>query len=159
MGRNESVVRYFNRNRALVWELEALGADVGDEELVTALLVGLQGKYDLVATVLAVQPGITVEMAQEQLQATEPRLGLTKGADAGSALKAADKARPRANKRGGRRDMADVRCYQRSGPKTVVKSTSAFGCFGTNRYSANSPAALSGLLISRKGAKIICSPG
>jgi len=63
MGRNDSVVRYFNRGEALFWELEALGAYVGDEQLVTALLVGLQGKYDLVATVLAVQPGITVEMA------------------------------------------------------------------------------------------------
>jgi len=46
----------------------------------------------------------------------------------------------------------------RSGPKTVVKSTSAFACFGTNRVSANRPGALSRLLFSRKAAKIICSP-
>jgi len=112
MGRNDFVVRKFNRSGALFWELEAVGADVGDEQLVTALLVGLQGKYDLVATVLAVQPGITVEMAQEQLQATETRLGLIKGADVGGALTAADKARPRAKNRGGLRDMADMRCYE-----------------------------------------------
>jgi len=118
MGRKESVVRYFNRGRALVLELEALGADVGDDQFVTALLVGLQGKYDLVATVLAVQPGITVEMAQEQLQATETRLDLTNGADVGGALTAAEKSRPRAHTRGGhgdrpmRRNMAYVRCYE-----------------------------------------------
>jgi len=47
----------------------------------------------------------------------------------------------------------------RSVPKTVVKSTSAFACFGTNRLSANRPGALSRLVFSRKGAKIICSPG
>jgi len=112
MGRIDSVVRYFNRGRALFWELEALVADVGDEQLVTALLVGLQGKYDLVATVLAVQPGITVEMAQEQMQATETRLGLIKGADVGSSLTAAAQTRPRANNRGDLRDMADMRCYE-----------------------------------------------
>jgi len=47
----------------------------------------------------------------------------------------------------------------RSGPKTVVKSTSAFACFGTNRLSAKRPGALSRLVFSIKGAKIICSPG
>jgi len=49
--------------------------------------------------------------------------------------------------------------WLRSGPKTVVKSTSAFACFGTNRLSANRPGALSRLVFFRKGAKIICSPG
>jgi len=117
-GHIESVERYFNRGRALVWELDVLGADVGDEQLITALLVGLQGNFDLLATVLAVHPGITVEMAQEQLQATETRLGLTKGADVGGALTAAEKSRPRADTRRGRghrpkrRNMADVRCYE-----------------------------------------------
>lgn len=43
MGRSESVVRYFNRSRALFWELEGPGAEVGDEQLFTVLLVGLQG--------------------------------------------------------------------------------------------------------------------
>jgi len=57
-------------------------------------------------------------MARERLQMTETRLGLTKGADVGSALAEADMARPRADKRGRRgdrpkrRDMADVSCYQ-----------------------------------------------
>jgi len=46
----------------------------------------------------------------------------------------------------------------RTGPKTGVKSTSAFACFWANRQSANRIAALSKLLFSRKGAKIICSP-
>jgi len=48
---------------------------------------------------------------------------------------------------------------QRSRPITVVKSTSAFACFRTSRLSANRPGALSRLVFSRKGAKIICSPG
>jgi len=118
MGRNESVSRYFNRGRALSWELDAPGADVGDEQLFTVLVVGLQGNYDLVATVLAVQPGIKVVMAREQLQVTETRLGLTNRADVGSALAEADMARPRADKRGRRgdrpkrRDMAVVTCHQ-----------------------------------------------
>jgi len=54
---------------------------------------------------------------------------------------------------------ADGRDALHNGPKTVVKSTSAFVCFGTNRLSANRPGALSRLFFSRKGAKIICSPG
>jgi len=118
MWRNESVVRYFNREPALVWELETLRADVGDEQLVTALLVVPQGKYDLVATVLAVQQGLTVEVAQERLQATETRLGINKGTYEGNALVATDGTRPRADKRGGRgdrpkrRDVADVRCFK-----------------------------------------------
>jgi len=47
----------------------------------------------------------------------------------------------------------------RIGPTTVVKSVSAFLCVGTNRESANRPQDLSRLIFTRKGAKIIYSPG
>ena len=46
-----------------------------------------------------------------------------------------------------------------SGPTTVVRSTSAFAFFGANRKSAIRPRALSRLMLPRKGAKFICSPG
>lgn len=36
--RHESVVRYFNRARTLAWELQALGAPVDDQQLVTTIL-------------------------------------------------------------------------------------------------------------------------
>jgi len=45
------------------------------------------------------------------------------------------------------------------GPTTVVRSTSTSACFGTNRKSAIRPRALSRLILPRKGAKFICSPG
>jgi len=47
----------------------------------------------------------------------------------------------------------------RSGPISVVKSKSAFACFGTNKLSSDRPGALSRLVFFRKGAKFICSPG
>ena len=46
-----------------------------------------------------------------------------------------------------------------SGPSTVVRSTSAFACLGTNRKSAIRPRALSWLIFPRKVAKFICLPG
>jgi len=45
-----------------------------------------------------------------------------------------------------------------SGPATVLRSTSAFACFGATRKSAIRPRALSRLMFPRKGAKCICSP-
>jgi len=69
------------RSRGLAWELMELGSDIDDAQLVPALLAGLPSKYELTATVLAMQPGLTVETAQEQLQAAEARLGLDHKAD------------------------------------------------------------------------------
>jgi len=76
MQRGETIMRYFNRGKELVWELVELVDAITDAQLVTALLAGLLPKYELMATVLTMQPGLTVETAQEQLQAAESRLGL-----------------------------------------------------------------------------------
>ena len=111
MRRDESVVRYFSRGKELAWELTELGSDIEDAQLVPALLAGLPSKYELTATVLAMQPGLTVETAQEQLQAAEARLGLDHKADrvaeVANALAAAGLADRRV-----RRGRERRRCYK-----------------------------------------------
>jgi len=107
----ETVVRYFNRGMELVWELMELGDAITDAQLITALLAGLLPKYELTATVLTMQPGMTVETAQEQLQAAESRLGLEQMAgkigEVANAL-AATHLGPRPERRGRERR----RCYK-----------------------------------------------
>ena len=107
----ETVVRYFNRGMELVWELMELGDAITDVQLITALLAGLLPKYELTATVLTMQPGMTVETAQEQLQAAESRLGLEQIAgkigEVANAL-AATHLGPRPERRGRERR----RCYK-----------------------------------------------
>jgi len=110
MQRGETIVRYFNGGKELVWELVELGDAITDAQLVTALLAGLLPKYELTATVLTMQPRLTVETAQEQLQAADSRLGLDQMAakigEVANALAATQMgARPE------RRSRERCRCY------------------------------------------------
>lgn len=41
MGRQESIVRYFNSGNTIIWELQALDATVDDYILVSAILISL----------------------------------------------------------------------------------------------------------------------
>lgn len=115
MGRSETVLRYFNRGKTIAWELQELGAEVDDNQLMTALLVGVHAKYELTATVLASQAHLTLDEAQESLQAAEVRPGMDRKTDrsdkrdvTGSALVIGDKdsRAPRYKHR------KDPRCYQ-----------------------------------------------
>ncbi|KAK1865108.1 hypothetical protein I4F81_007643 [Pyropia yezoensis] len=81
MGWSETVLRYFNRGKTITWELQELGAEVDDNQLMTALLVGVYTKYELTATVLASQAHLTLDEAQESLQAAEVRLGMDRKTD------------------------------------------------------------------------------
>jgi len=113
MGRGESVVRYFNRGKSLAWELGALGVPIDDKQLVASLLLGLGGKFTMTATILTAQPDVTMEHAQETMQAAEARMSLDKGADrredAGSALALSDGGRPKTQ---GNRFRKDIRCFK-----------------------------------------------
>lgn len=87
MGPAETVKLYFNRWTTLAWKLQAMGALVDDQQVVTALLAGLPAKCELASAVLCGQPGVAVALAKEQLVAAETRLGLERRAVvSGSAL-------------------------------------------------------------------------
>eukprot|EP00170_Pyropia_yezoensis_P005414 contig_22006_g5428 len=119
MAKDESILRYFNRGKTLAWEIFSLGDPADDAHLVTSLLIGLPKKYELTATVLSAQPELTVQRAQEQLQAAEARLVLDARAhdgprakDKGNALAAADGGRKgRRGDRGQPYKRRDARCY------------------------------------------------
>lgn len=119
MPRDESILRYFNRGKTLAWEISSLGDPTDDAHLVTSLLMGLPKKYEVTATVLSAQPELTVQRAQEQLQAAEARLALDarthdgqRAKDKGNALAAAEGGRKgRRGDRGQQYRRRDVRCY------------------------------------------------
>jgi len=119
MGCGEPVVRFFNRGKSLTWELGALGVPIDDKQLVASLLLGLGGKFTMTATILTAQPDVTMEHAQETMQAAEERMSLDKSADrredVGPTLALADGGRPKTQ---GNRFCKDIRCFsvQQDGP-------------------------------------------
>jgi len=113
MGCGEPVVRFFNWGKSLKWELGALGVPIDDKQLVASLLFGLSGKFTMTATILTAQPNVTMEHAQETMQAAEARMSLDKSADrredVGPALALADGGRPKTQ---GNRFCKDIRCFK-----------------------------------------------
>lgn len=100
MAKDESILRYFNRGKTLAWEIFSLGDPADDAHLVTSLLMGLPKRYELTATVLSALPELTVQRAQEQLQAAEARLALDARTHDGPRAK--DKGNALATAEGGR---------------------------------------------------------
>jgi len=74
MGPKEAAVEYFNRGRALVWELHVLGVALDDEHLLSALLSGLDPKFDYTKEVLANLDDLTLDKALVKLRAAETRM-------------------------------------------------------------------------------------
>jgi len=78
MGTRETAVEYFNRGRALVWELNMLGVVLEDEHLLSALLSGLDPKFEYTKEILANLDDLTLEKALAKLRAAETRLAAGK---------------------------------------------------------------------------------
>lgn len=113
MRRSESIVRYFNRGRTLAWELQEMGAVVDDEQLLTCLLAGLLGKFQLTKEVMLGQAGTTVLKAQESLQAAEARMLRVsgRGEEDGSALKAGNDTQGGRQSKYGEKHGKAIKCY------------------------------------------------
>jgi len=74
MGTRESAVEYFNRGWALVWELNMLGVIIVDENLLSALLTGLDDKFAQQKKILANMDELDMEKAVVKLRAGETRM-------------------------------------------------------------------------------------
>lgn len=74
MGTRESAVEYFNRGRALVWELNMLGVIIVDEHLLSALLTGLDDKFAQQKEILANMDELDLDKALVKLRAGETRM-------------------------------------------------------------------------------------
>lgn len=115
MGKNEPVVRYFNRGRTVAWELQALGAVIDDKQLIATLLSGIPPQFDQITTVLLTQDNLTVIRAQEHLQACEARFSCRDKRAApeaveGSAMAAVDGAKGKSRPGGQRRRIKCFNC-------------------------------------------------
>jgi len=97
MGTRDTAVEYFNRGRALVWELNMLAVVLEDEHLLSALLSGLDPKFEYTKEVLANLDDLTLDKAIVKLRAAETRLAAGKqrrGTPAKTALAAMDGEAP-----------------------------------------------------------------
>jgi len=93
MGTRETAVECFNRGRALVWELNMLAVVLEDEHLLSALLSGLDPKFEYTKEVLANLDDLTLDKEIVKLRAAETRLAAGKqrrGTPAKTALAAMD---------------------------------------------------------------------
>lgn len=122
MKANESVVHYFNRSKMIVWDLEILGVMVADRQRLTTLRHGLAPKFRLRGIIIALQRGMLVSMALEELRAAKSDMRLETGGrrdTSGAALAAAEE--------GGRRGAQERLCHKCNKPSHIKRNCPEWG--------------------------------
>jgi len=118
MAPKETAVEYFNRGRALVWELGMLGVKLEEEHLLSALLSGLEPKFEYNKEILANMDDLTLDKALVKLRAAETRMTAgkqrratpAKTALAATGADASDRVKPR--KPADTKRVERRRCFQ-----------------------------------------------
>lgn len=116
-GRNEDIMTYFNRASDVAWELYALEGEIGEAQLVSALLAGTLPKHEVTRKLLLRVKGLDLDSAMEELRGDECGGSVKKterDENAGEAMAATDGNQPTRERTNRTRDdkrKRQIKCY------------------------------------------------